>query len=102
MMLQNSVVKLFKGNGITSTPVVQIGGAVEGKPGGLRGRRSSMPALKIACGLPKKDARRCSFSEDKVEVHEAFTPYGKKYGAAPNDFNLDGEGKMVLVSSEKS
>jgi len=36
---------------------------------------------------------------DCDELYEAFTPYGKKYGAHPDEFFFDAEGHMVLAPS---
>jgi len=46
-------------------------------------------------------SRRVSFG-DGQELFEAFTPYGKKYGAHPDDFFFDAKGHMVLTTSAET
>lgn len=66
-------------------------------------RRKSMPGLEIAVNsrVPGKGPRRVTFcSNSGNSVEEAFTPYGKKYGAKPEDFYFNEDGLMVLEASD--
>jgi len=66
-------------------------------------RRKSMPNLKVAVNprVPGKGPRRVTFcSNSGNSVEEAFTPYGKKYGAHPEDFYFNEDGLMVLEASD--
>jgi len=72
---------------------------------GMR-RRHSFSCLKVdTAGMAEESGklkRRVNFGAEVAtpkEVFEAFTPYGKKYGAHPDDFFFDSEGHMVLTTS---
>jgi hypothetical protein len=72
-------------------------------------RRASLPCLKVSTSKRPDFAesggdmprRHVSFI-DRQELFEAFTPYSKKYGAHPDDFFFDNEGRMVLTSSSET
>jgi hypothetical protein len=70
----------------------------------LKRRAASITGLKVMCAKEKEPCRlkpkkRMSFSDEPIETMGDYTPYGKKYGAHPNDFEFSKDGRMELVSS---
>lgn len=71
----------------------------------LSRRQAANSTLKVMCakekepGRVKPQKRRASFSDEPIETIGDYTPYGKKYGAHPSDFEFSKDGRMELVSS---
>lgn len=102
--LGNTIVKFWQTEATGKTRSSKVAAEPCRETSPISKRHSSPSTLMVQCNKEKNPLRlkidkHVCFSPGEVEVFQDYTPYTKKYGAHPNDFEFTADGKMELIES---